>query len=96
MAAFQHSGAGMGDQGVFKNIKGRKKKGSVGIFGNKIKNIKKDDGRKPGEQSGEKSNTGKRISGGKIFDVVCFGEFMQFAFGDIVVWVNQILTKSDK
>ena len=53
MTAFQHSGAGMGNQGVFKNIKGRKKKGSMGIFRNKIKDVEKDDTRKPCEQSGE-------------------------------------------
>ena len=96
MTAFQHSGAGVSDQSVFKNIKGRKKKGSMRVLGNKIKNIKKDDGRKPSEQSREKSNTDKRIAGGKIFDVIRLGEFMQFAFGDIIVWVNQIFAKRDK
>ena len=87
MTAFQHGGAGVSDQGVFKNIKGRKKKGSVGIFGNKIKYVEKDDGRKPCEQSGEKSHAGERIVGGKIFDVIRLGEFVQFRNGDSFVWL---------
>ena len=85
MTAFQHGGAGMSDQGVFKNIKGRKKKGSMRVFGNEIKNVEKDDSRKPSEQSGKKSNAGKRIPGREIFYVIRFGEFEQFVLTDIIV-----------
>ena len=49
MTAFQHGGAGVSYQSVFKNIKGRKNKGSMGVFRNKIKDVKKYNGRKPSE-----------------------------------------------
>ena len=63
----------------------------MGIFGNEIKDVEKDDGRKPSKQSGEKPDTRKRISGGEIFYVI---SLRKAAFVDTVVGVNDIFAQS--
>ena len=67
MTAFQHGGAGVGDQGVFKNIKGRKRREVWGVLRNKIKYVKKTMAESQANKAEKKPDARKRISYGKSF-----------------------------